>query len=92
MEAERRSAIYVWLFLTVITVASWWMGRSGAVAYQVDELVTYSVLIMAAAKSYFVLNHFMEVRQAPIWLKRTVLGWLVFLFLMLAAFYFFTLP
>ena len=92
MDSTRKNLIYLWLFLSVITVASWWMGRNTGAAYHVNEMVTLSVFLVAAIKSYFVLSHFMEVRHAPLWLKRTTLVWLVFLFAMLTGFYVSSLP
>ncbi|MCV7367131.1 aldehyde dehydrogenase family protein [Mycolicibacterium duvalii] len=50
--------------------------------------VTVVVLLIAAVKTQLVMWHFMEVRQAPRWLKVTTNGWLVVLFGALLGLYF----
>ncbi|WP_308207643.1 cytochrome C oxidase subunit IV family protein [Mycolicibacterium duvalii] len=50
--------------------------------------MTVVVLLIAAVKTQLVMWHFMEVRQAPRWLKVTTNGWLVVLFGALLGLYF----
>jgi caa(3)-type oxidase subunit IV len=77
----------VWAFLTAITVASWLIGRGHGGEYEIDVAVTVGVLLMAAVKAQLVIQYFMEVRSAPRWMKRTVYGWVVGLFLPLLGVY-----
>lgn len=77
---------FVWMFLTLITVASWSLG-GGGVGFQLNPGVTVSVLVIAAIKTYLVIRYFMEVRFAPPWLKGVTDGWLVALFLALVIAY-----
>lgn len=83
----RNPLTYVWAFLTVITVASWWISGGGHAEYRINTAVTLSVLLIAAVKVQFVVSYFMEVRHAPVWLKRTTVGWLLVLFALLVGFY-----
>lgn len=78
---------YVWAFLTVMTVVSWWIGRSSRVQYEVNALITVGVLVFAALKAQLVIMYFMEVRSSPAWLQRTAYGWVVVLFLLLLGSY-----
>ena len=83
----RNPLTFVWAFLTVITVASWWISQVVGVHSQVNVVATSGVLLIAAVKVHFVLRYFMEVRGAPVWLKRVTVGWLVLLLALLFAFY-----
>jgi len=87
MQLMRNSLVYVWFFLTAITVVSWWISHSSGTTFHIDQAITMSVLLIAAIKSHFVIRHFMEVRHAPVWLKRTTEIWLAFLFSVLTVTY-----
>lgn len=87
MDSVKYTLVYVWAFLTLITIASWFIARNTGLEFHVDTVVSLSVFAIAAIKAHLLMGHFMEVRNAPKWLKKTCLGWLVFLFAMLSAFY-----
>ena len=78
----------VWALLTTVTVVSWLTARDGGAAHQLNVAVTVTVLVIAAVKTFLVIWHFMEVRQAPGWLRATTAGWLIGLFALLLGFYF----
>jgi cytochrome c oxidase subunit IV len=78
----------VWAFLTTITIASSFISLDGGAAHQINAVVTAAVLLIAAVKAYLVIQHFMEVRAAPLWLKLTTGGWVLGLFTLLLGFYF----
>ncbi len=85
----RNPLIYVWAFLTTITIASWWISRGhDGIDYRADAAVTVGVLLIAAVKTQLVIRYFMEVRFAPIWLKRTTYGLVIVIFGLLVAFYY----
>ncbi|MDG4667484.1 cytochrome C oxidase subunit IV family protein [Mycobacterium sp. 236(2023)] len=84
----RNPLTYVWALLTAVTVASWLIARDGGAAHHLNATVTVTVLLIAAVKTQLVIWHFMEVRQAPAWLKVTTTGWLIALFALLLGFYF----
>jgi hypothetical protein len=68
----------VWALLSIITIASWWMGSgSDGQAY---GLITAGVLLFALIKSRLVIRYFMEVRFAPRWLRLTCDLWLIVVF------------
>ncbi|MGV0745907.1 cytochrome C oxidase subunit IV family protein [Mycolicibacterium sp. XJ870] len=78
---EQRRITYVWLFLSVITVLSWWTSHlstdSGELSPSVP--ITVAVLALAAVKCRLVIGHFMEVRTAPAWLRIATDVWLAVL-------------
>jgi cytochrome c oxidase subunit 4 len=86
MAAPLRSTLsQVWAFLCVITILSWWLGTRGdGNGYRIMSI---GVLLIALIKTRFVIWHFMEVRFAPSWLRRTCDAWLMFVFAMIFAFY-----
>lgn len=83
----RHSLLLVWAILVAVTLASWWISRSTATPFQLDHLITFSVLAISAIKARLVIWHFMEVRHAPSWLKWTCDGWLACVLLMLLGIY-----
>ena len=76
MAALARNRItFVWLGLSVITLVSWWIGaKHGAEAFARSDIVTFSVILLAATKIRFILREFMEVRTAPLVLRRLTDG------------------
>ena len=84
----RNPLTVVWAVLTVVTVVSWLTARDGGAAHVVNATVTVVVLLIAAVKSQLVIWHFMEVRNAPRWVKVTTACWVVGLFALLLGFYF----
>jgi hypothetical protein len=85
-----RVITYVWLALTALTVLAWWLapGHSGAPA-AASIPITVTVLVVALTKSRLIIRYFMEVRNAPTWLKRVTDTWLVILFGSILAIYLF---
>jgi cytochrome c oxidase subunit IV len=84
----RNPLTIVWALLTAVTVVSWLTARDGGAAHHVNATVPVVVLLIAALKAQLVIWHFMEVRDAPAWLKATTSGWVVALFAVLLVFYF----
>lgn len=68
----------VWLILSAITVAAWWLAPGHARA-TASVPVTIAVLAMAMVKVRLVIQQFMEVRTAPGWLRLFTDAWLVVL-------------
>ncbi len=76
----------VWMLLVAVTFASWWVGARGESGrLEVHLPVTAVVLAFALFKTRLVFWHFMEVRNAPSWLRWNCDGWLAFLALMIFA-------
>ncbi|MCV7261028.1 cytochrome C oxidase subunit IV family protein [Mycobacterium shimoidei] len=69
---------YVWLILSAITVATWWLGPVHADRMlSASVSITIAVLVMALVKARLIIQHFMEVRTAPRWLRVGTDMWLV---------------
>jgi hypothetical protein len=82
----RNRLFYIWLFLSGLTVLTWWLGSRQDVS-QAGAFITYGVLLIAFIKTRLVIRNFMEVRDAPLWLQLSCDAWLVALFAMLTLFY-----
>ncbi|HET8710205.1 MAG TPA: cytochrome C oxidase subunit IV family protein [Spongiibacteraceae bacterium] len=87
----RNPLTYVWAFLALITLASWSLGRGHGADYQINPAITIGVLAIALIKSRFVIRYFMEVGSAPRWLRYACDGWLLSVFGLLLAIYYFSL-
>ena len=76
--AAANRVTYIWLILSAITLASWWLGPGhthGDLGPSVP--VTVAVLTLGLVKSRLIIRHFMEVRTAPRWLRISTDGWLI---------------
>jgi hypothetical protein len=76
-----RATTTVWAILSGITIVSWFLApahQHGAVNASVP--ITIAVLALAVVKARLIIQHFMEVRTAPLWLKAATDAWLVALF------------
>jgi hypothetical protein len=76
-----RTTTYVWLLLSAITIASLFLApaHEHGVA-QPSVVITVAVLLLAAIKARLIIQYFMEVRTAPVWLRISTDVWLVALF------------
>ena len=83
----RNPLTIVWALLTLVTIASSLVSLDGGAAHQINATVTTVVLLIAAVKAYLVIQHFMEVRRAPRWLKATTGAWVAGLFTLLLGLY-----
>jgi hypothetical protein len=83
----RNPLTYTWIFLILITTASWWISHTHDIDYQTDTAVTVCVLLIAAVKTLLVIRHFMEVRFAATWLKTCTYGLVALTFALLLTFY-----
>jgi hypothetical protein len=78
---QSKSTTIVWAVLSAITIVSWFLApahRHGSVS--ASTTITIAVLVLAAIKTRLIIQHFMEVRSAPTWLKLATDGWQVVLF------------
>ena len=79
LSANRRIAV-VWVFLSVVTLASWLLGSArGHQEFTPSTAITVGILAAAVIKGRLIMQHFMEVRDAPRWLRAVTDGWLVLL-------------
>jgi hypothetical protein len=76
-----RTTTYVWAILSAITIASWFLAPAHEHGVVVASTpITIAVLLLALVKTRLIIQHFMEVRTAPVWLKLATDAWLVVLF------------
>jgi hypothetical protein len=69
-----------WFALSAITLLSWWIGvRHGHAALKPSAAVSIAVIAIAAVKVRVIFREFMEVRRAPVLLRRLTDAWLVLL-------------
>lgn len=71
---------YVWALLSAITIGTWSLGHvSTSPGITGRAVVTVAALIIAAVKVQLIIWNFMEVRDAPLWLRNSTTIWLVVL-------------
>lgn len=79
----------VCLALTGITLLSWWLGAShGHHAFTLNAGITVGVILMAALKVRVIAWEFMELRQAPVQMRRVADGLLASIIATLLVLYF----
>ncbi|WP_046318991.1 cytochrome C oxidase subunit IV family protein [Mycobacterium sp. UM_Kg1] len=79
-----------WAVLVAITVLAWWLSpghSAGPVAPSIP--ITVTVIVLSAVKARLIIRNFMEVRTAPIWLRRATDAWLAVLWLAVGVIYLF---
>jgi hypothetical protein len=80
----------VWLVLTLMTLAYIWLDRSADDdgVLKASTVVTVSAIVIALVKVRIIFREFMEVRHAPVWLRRLTDGWVVLMAVFLLGSYF----
>lgn len=69
-----------WFALSAVTLLAWWIGaRHGQGPLQPNAAVSLAVIAIAAVKVRVILREFMDVRSAPVLLRRLTDAWLVLL-------------
>ncbi|WP_409435257.1 cytochrome C oxidase subunit IV family protein [Mycobacterium sp. SMC-14] len=79
-----------WLVLVAITVLAWWLApghNAGPVEPSIP--ITVAVIALSAIKARLIIRNFMEVRAAPIWLRRATDAWLAVLWTAVLVIYLF---
>ena len=86
---NKRLAI-VWLVLSAMTMAYVWLDRSADDdgVLKASTVVTVSAIVIALVKVRIIFREFMEVRHAPVWLRRLTDGWVVLMAACLLGSYF----
>jgi hypothetical protein len=86
---NKRLAI-VWLVLTAMTLAYIWLDHSADDhgALNASTVVTVAAIVMALVKVRIIFREFMEVRHAPVLLRRLTDGWVVLMAACLLGSYF----
>ena len=86
---SKRLAI-VWLVLSAMTLAYVWLDHSADTGgvLRASTVVTVSVIVIALVKVRIIFREFMEVRHAPVLLRRLTDGWVVLMAVCLLGSYF----
>lgn len=75
-----RALTWTWVVLVAITVGSWWLAPAHFTdTVQPSTGVTALVLVLTFVKSRLIMQRFMEVRDAPRWLRLGTDIWLTVL-------------
>jgi cytochrome c oxidase subunit IV len=82
--------LIVWLILTLMTLVYVWLDRTvdqnGTL--KASTVVTVSAIVIALIKVRIIFREFMEVRHAPVLLRRLTDGWVVLIAVCLFGSYF----
>ena len=85
-----RRLLAVWLVLSSITLAYAWLDHSAdhAGVLTANTAVTSSAIVLALIKVRIIFQEFMEVRHAPVLLRRLSDAWVVLIAAILLGSYF----
>jgi hypothetical protein len=80
----------VWLVLTAMTLAYIWLDHSADDdgVLKASTVVTVAAIVIALVKVRIIFREFMEVRHAPVVLRRLTDGWVVLMGALLLGSYF----
>lgn len=79
-----------WAVLVAITVLAWWLTPGHSAGLTEPSIpITVTVLALSAVKARLIIRNFMEVRTAPVWLRRATDGWLIVLWTAVLVIYLF---
>jgi len=86
---NKRLAI-VWLVLTTMTLAYIWLDHSADdhAELKASTVVTVAAIVIALVKVRIIFREFMEVRHAPVLLRRLTDAWVVLMAVCLLGSYF----
>jgi hypothetical protein len=77
MSVVRDRITSVWVLLSVLTVGSWGLAMVDRHAHHGSRgIEIVAVLTIAVVKGRLIVRDFMEVRDAPRWLRLATDGWL----------------
>jgi hypothetical protein len=70
-----RRLLVVWLVLASLTLGYLWIDHSAGGSLRANAVVTSSVIVIALIKVRIIFREFMEVRHAPVLLRRLTDVW-----------------
>ncbi|MGW4124665.1 cytochrome C oxidase subunit IV family protein [Nocardia sp. NPDC004711] len=68
-------ATWVWIGLVAATCVTWWFGADHPLASISVKFASAAAVAIAFVKAYFIGSEFMELRSAPLVLRRVFQGW-----------------
>ena len=80
MQLIKTRETLVWLFLMVLSALTWVLGAHHQMLSDDRRVEIVALLSIAFFKVWLVIQHFMEVRHAPMMLKLSCGGWLLLTF------------
>ena len=88
--AFSRRPLFVWLLLSSLTVGYVWLDHSADRHGLLlpSAAVTLSVIVIALVKVRIIFREFMEVREAPVLLRRLTDAWVILMAVSLLGSYF----
>ena len=90
MSTSSKRLLIVWLILTSMTLVYVWLDhtvdQNGTL--KASTVVTVSAIVIALIKVRIIFREFMEVRHAPVLLRRLTDGWVVLIAVCLLGSYF----
>lgn len=75
----------VWLALVFATAANWWLGRAAGLSMLDATIPNILIIAVGLLKAFLVGRYFMEVADAPRWLRRMLEIYAVLAFIALSA-------
>ncbi|OBK21901.1 hypothetical protein A5634_08830 [Mycobacterium asiaticum] len=69
--------LVVWAVLAALTLAYLWIDHSADGSFRFNVVVTSSVIVIALIKVRIIFREFMEVREAPVVLRRLTDAWVL---------------
>jgi hypothetical protein len=86
---DTKRITYVWIALTAVTIVTWLLGHAeNGYGRNATTAVALVVLAIAFGKVYLIIQHFMEVRSSPRWLRIFADVWIAALATAIVALYF----
>lgn len=79
---QSRHAEWVWLLLMLATCITFWLGESGTTLSH-GTLAVQIMFALVFVKGWLVADHFMGLRHAPAHWRWSVIGWLLFVCLLI---------
>jgi hypothetical protein len=74
---SNKRLLIVWVLLASLTLAYLWIDHSVDRPDTASAIVTSSVIVIALVKVRIIFREFMEVRQAPVLLRRLTDAWVL---------------
>ena len=87
---SNKRLLIVWLILTGMTLAYVWIDHTADQngTFRASTVVTVSTIMIALIKVRIIFREFMEVRHAPVLLRRITDGWVILVGVSLLGSYF----
>ena len=79
-----KNVTLIWLAMLVLTVATWFIGETGASSKATIAFVLFTVV----AKGHWIISDFMELKHCALKWKLVMYGWMLVVLMVIAVFTF----